>query len=88
MNDMIINPNRFQAKIISCDKKRKQFDLNMSNSIIIWSVDSATFLGIEIDNKLNFEKHISTIISFYIFSSIQYSLLYIYFYIVIYIITT
>ena len=83
MNDMIVNPNKFQAMIMSCDKKENKYDLNINNSIIISSVDSATLLGIEIDNKLNFEKHVvATIISFYIFLSRQYSLLYTYLYIV------
>ena len=63
-------------------KKENKYDLNINNSVIISSVDSVTLLGIEIDNKLNFEKHVSTIISFYIFSSRQYSLLHIYLYIV------
>ena len=63
-------------------KKENKYDLNINNSVIISSVDSVTILGIEIDNKLNFEKHVSTIISFYIFSSRQYSLLHIYLYIV------
>ena len=57
-------------------------NLNINNSIIISSVDSVTLLGIEIDNKLNVEKHISTIISFHTFLSRQYSLLCIYLYIV------
>ena len=63
-------------------KKENKYDLNINNSVIISSVDSVALLGIEIDNKLNFEKHVSTIISFYIFSSRQYSLLYIHLYIV------
>ena len=63
-------------------KKENKYDLNINNSIIISSVDSVTILGITIDNKLNFEKHVSTIFSFYIFLSRQYSLLYIYLYIV------
>ena len=58
------------------------FDLNTNNSIIISSVDSVTLLGIEIANHLSFEKHVSVIISFAIFLSLQYTLLYIYFYIV------
>ena len=32
----------------------------MNNSVIS-SVDFVTLLGIEIDNKLNFKKHVSTI---------------------------
>ena len=45
---------------MSCDKKENKHDLNINNSIIS-SVDSVTLLGIEIDNKLNFEEHVSTI---------------------------
>ena len=56
-------------------------DLNTNNSIIISSVDSVTLLGIEITNHLSFEKHVSVIISFYMFLSLQYTLLYIHFYI-------
>ena len=44
MNDKIVNPDKLQAMIISCDKKKE-------NMIY----------------KLNFEKHVLTVISFYIF---------------------
>ena len=60
MNDMIVNPDKFQEMIKSCDK-------NVNNSIIISYVDSDKFLGIESDKQLNFEKHVSTIIWFYKF---------------------
>ena len=60
-------------------KKENKYDLNINKSIIISSVDSVTHLGTEIDNKLNFEKHVLTIISFFMFLSRQYSLLYVYF---------
>ena len=80
MNDMIVNTDKFQAMILSCDKKENQYDFIINNLIIISSVDSVTPLGIEIGNKINFEKHVSTIISIYIFSSRQYNLLYIYLY--------
>ena len=50
-------------------KKENKYDLNINKSIIISSVDSVTNLGTEIDNKLNFEKHVSTIISFFMFLS-------------------
>ena len=46
--------------IMSCGKKEKKHDLNINHSIIS-SVDSVTLSRIEIDNKLNFENHISTI---------------------------
>ena len=49
----IVNPDKFQAMIISCDKKENKHDININNSIIS-SVDSVTLLRIEIDNKLNF----------------------------------
>ena len=80
MNDMIANTDKLQAMILSCDKKENQYNFIINNLIIISSVDSVTLLGIEIDNKINFEKHVSTIISIYIFSSRQYNLLYIYLY--------
>ena len=75
---MIVNPDKFQAIIMRRDKKENKYHLNINKSIIISSVDSATLLGIEIDKQLNFEKHVSSIISFYIFLSSRYSLLYIY----------
>ena len=62
-------------------RKENKYDLKVNNSIIISSVDSVALLDIKIDNKLNFEKHVSTIVSFYTFLSRQYSLLYIYLYI-------
>ena len=61
MNDIITNPDKFQAMIMSCDIKKKK----KTNMIY----------------KLNFEMHVSTIISFYIFLLRQCSLLYIYLYI-------
>ena len=50
--------------IMRCGKKENKFDLNANNSMVISSVDSVTLLDIEIDNKLNFEKHVTTIILF------------------------
>ena len=85
MNDIIVNPNKFQAMITSCDKKENKYDLNINSSIIISSVDSVAVLGIEIDSRLNFEKHVATIISFYQGKSRQYNLLYIYIYIYMYV---
>ena len=57
---MIVNPDKFQAMILSSDEKDKKFQLNINNSTIS-SDDSITLLGIEIDNKLNFKNHVSTI---------------------------
>ena len=47
MNDIIVNLDKPQAMIMSCDKKGKKHDLNINNSIIS-SFDFVTFLGIEI----------------------------------------
>ena len=77
MNDIIVNPNKFQGMITSYDKKENKYDLNINSSIIISSVDSVAVLGIEIESRLNFEKHVATIISFYQGKSRQYNLLYI-----------
>ena len=60
INYMIVNPDKFQAMILSSDKKGKKFQLNINDSIIS-SEDSVTLFGIEIDNKLNFRNHVSTI---------------------------
>ena len=60
INDMIVNPDKFQAMILSSDKKDKKFQLNINDSTIS-SEDSVTLLGIEINNKLNFKNHVSTI---------------------------
>ena len=86
MNDIIVNPNKLQGMITSYDKKENKYDLSINSSIIISSVDSVAVLGIEIESRLNFEKHVATIISFYQGKSRQYNLLYIlYIYIYIYI---
>ena len=86
---MIVNPNKFQEMIMSCDKKENKCDSNISNSITISYVDFVAFLGIEIHSKWNFEKQVVTIIYFYICfyqSNIVYSIyLYISIYIYIYV---
>ena len=60
MNDMIVNPDKFQAMILRPNKKENKFQLNINDSIIS-SEDSVTLLGIEIDSKLNFKNHVSKI---------------------------
>ena len=42
MNDMIVNPDKFQAIIMSCNKKENKYDLDTNKSIILY-VDSVTF---------------------------------------------
>ena len=60
INDMIVNPDKFQTMILSFDKKEKKYDLNINNSIIS-SEKSVTLLGIEMSNGLNFDKQVSDI---------------------------
>ena len=60
MNDMLVNPDNLQAMIMGCDKKENKYDLN-TKGLIVSSLDFASFIGIEIGSKFNFEKHISTI---------------------------
>ena len=53
-NNMIVNPNKFQSMIISSKKDLSKSLLNINGVELTMEL-----LGIEIDNKLNFEKHIS-----------------------------
>ena len=58
---MIVNLKKFQVIIINRQNRSSHnFCLNI-NSAEIKSKKSVTLLGIEIDNKLNFEKHVSTV---------------------------
>ena len=51
-NDTIVNPDKFQAMVLSCDKKENKYTFDINDSRIT-SEDSVLFLGVEIDNKLN-----------------------------------
>ena len=57
---MIVNPDKFQSMIISSKKDLSKSVLNI-NGVELTMESSAKLLGVEIDNKLNFEKHISNI---------------------------
>ena len=57
---MIVNPDKFQAMIISSKKDLTQSLLNI-NGVELTRESSVKLLGIEIDKKLNFEKHIFNI---------------------------
>ena len=58
-NIMIVNPDKFQAIII--DRKNRQNNPTSIkvNDININSENSVRQLGLEIDSKLNFDKHIT-----------------------------
>ena len=57
-NEMIVNPDKFQAIIINRHQKvEENYSLNF-NDIKIKTSNSVELLGIEIDNNLNFNSHI------------------------------
>ena len=58
---MIVNPEKFQAIVVKKNSKMEDsYPLNI-NDLTINSENSVKLLGIEIDNRLSFEKHISTL---------------------------
>ena len=60
-NNMIVNPKKFQAIIINRQNRSNRNCCLTINNAEIKSKELVTLLGIEIDNKLNFEKDVSTI---------------------------
>ena len=61
MNEMIVNPDKFQVIIIKKNSKMKDsYPLNINDQKIN-SENRVKLLVIEIDNKLCFEQHISTL---------------------------
>ena len=61
-NEMIVNPDKFQAIVVKRNNKMKDsYSLNI-NQEVINSENSVKLLGVEIDNKLSFEKHIFTLV--------------------------
>ena len=60
-NNVTVNPKKFQAIIISRKNKSNHNCCLTINNVEIKSKESVSLLGIQIDNKLNFEKHVSTI---------------------------
>ena len=60
-NNMIVNPKKFRAIIKNRENRSNHNHCLIINNAEIKSKESVTLLGIEIDNKLNFEKHVSTI---------------------------
>ena len=61
INEMIVNPDKFQAIVIKKNCRMKDsYALNINNQTIN-SENYVKLLGIEIDNTLSFNKHISTL---------------------------
>ena len=59
---MIVNPKKFQAMLVSKRKNTIPEDLTISiNDVDIKPNNSVKLLGITLNNKLNFEKHINSI---------------------------
>ena len=61
-NDMIANPGRFQAIILGKSKKTTHTTF-IINGKEIESKENVKLLGINIDNKLNFDDHVSKLCS-------------------------
>ena len=61
INEMIVNPDKFQAIVVKkyC-RMKDSYALNINNQSIN-SESCVKLLGIEIDNTLSFSKHISTL---------------------------
>ena len=61
INEMIVNPDKFQAIVVKKNCRMKDsYALNINNQTIN-SENCVKLLGIEIDNTLSFNKHISTL---------------------------
>ena len=58
-NKMVVNPNIFQSIVINRLGRLKNSYYLLIDNHKIDSENSVTLLGIEIDNKLNFEKHVT-----------------------------
>ena len=57
-NEMIVNPDKFQAMVLGRHKQKETINLTI-NGAEIKGQNSITLLGVQIDNKLNFDNHIS-----------------------------
>ena len=61
-NHIIVNPKKFQVMSVSTRKNNIPEDLTISvNDANIKPNNSVKLLGITLDNKINFEKHITSI---------------------------
>ena len=61
-NKMIVNPDKFQAIVVKRNNKMKHsYSLNINQEVINCE-NCVKLLGVEINNKLSFEKYISTLV--------------------------
>ena len=56
-NEMIVNPDKFQAMVLGRHKQKETINLTI-NGAEIKGQNSITLLEVQIDNKLNFDNHI------------------------------
>ena len=61
-NEMIVKPDKFQATAVKRNNKMKDSYSPHINQEVINSENYVKLLGVEIDNKLSFEKHISALV--------------------------
>ena len=61
LNEIVVNPDKFQSITINRLGKLKTFYELLIDNHKIHSANSVTLLGIEIDNKLNFRKHVTAL---------------------------
>ena len=61
-NEMIVYLDKFQAIVVKRNNEMKDsYSLNITQELIN-SENNVKLLGVEIDNKFSFEKHISTLV--------------------------
>ena len=58
-NGMVVNPKKFQLMFLGL-KRKQRLRLNIQGSKIV-AKEHVKLLGIEIDNKLKFDKHVHTL---------------------------
>ena len=61
INEMIVNPDKFQVIVIKKNCRMKDSSALNINNLTIDSENCVKLLGIEIDNTLSFDKHISNL---------------------------
>ena len=60
-NDMIVNPDKFDAIILTKDRRDNTGIEITVNDTIIKSNEKVDLLGLTLDDKLSFETHVSAI---------------------------
>ena len=61
LNKIIVNPEKFQAIVVKKNAKMKDSYPSNINDVTINSENGVKLLGVEIDNRLSFDQHISTV---------------------------